>query len=133
MLVVLAVSYASSLRAYLEQRRELASLHEQIASSKVAVAELRREKRRWSDDAFVEQQARERLGFVMPGETGYQVIGVDGKPLDADDSLTDPAAAEDALRPPWWETAWSTVENAGHPPSEGPPPATLITPPKGER
>ena len=35
---------------------------------------LEREKRRWADDEYVKAQARERFGWVMPGETSYQVI-----------------------------------------------------------
>ena len=33
------------------------------------------------DPDYVRTQARERLGWVVPGETGYRVVGADGKPL----------------------------------------------------
>jgi len=38
---------------------------------------LRDLKARWQDDAYAEQQIRDRLHYVMPGETGYIVIDPD--------------------------------------------------------
>src|SRR6478735_3119525 len=46
-LAVLTVSYASSLRAYLDQRAHITDLKEQIALRQADIAELEREKRRW--------------------------------------------------------------------------------------
>lgn len=112
---VLVVSYASSLRAYLDQRSHLADLRQQIASSEDDIAVLEREKRRWKDDAYVEAQARERFGWVMPGETSYQVIGRDGEPLVATDALPDPDSAPAELPDAWWSKVWGSMENADHP------------------
>ena len=114
-LAVLMVSYASSMRAYLEQRNHLASLRASIADSEQNIDQLRREKRRWNDPAYVQAQARQRFGYVMPGEIGYQVIGEDGQPLNDESSLTDPDAVAEANQPLWWQTAWQTVEAAGNP------------------
>ena len=69
---VLVVSYASSMRAYLEQRQQINTLQQQIASSKASIAKAEREKRRWKDPAYVEAQARSRFGWVLPGETSYR-------------------------------------------------------------
>ena len=91
-LAVLVVSYASSMRAYLQQRSHINDLRAQIDSSERDIKALEREKRRWADDAYVETQARERFGWVMPGETSYQVIDRDGKPLERGDELTDPSS-----------------------------------------
>ena len=52
-LAVLVVSYASSMRAYLEQRSHIADLRATIASSESDIKALEREKRRWKDDACV--------------------------------------------------------------------------------
>ena len=112
---VLMVSYASSMRAYLEQRAHLQALRTNIEQSRANIDELKREKRRWNDPAYVEAQARQRFGYVLPGETGYQVIGEDGEPLSPDDSLTDPETVTAPDRPAWWETAWDTMEAAGKP------------------
>jgi hypothetical protein len=113
---VLVVSYASSMRAYLDQQSHLDQLRESIASSQANIDQLQREKRRWKDPAYLEAEAHRRLGWVMPGEVGYQVIGVDGEPLSADDdSLSDPDAVDDVDEPEWWQTAWGTMEAAGNP------------------
>ena len=71
---VLTISYASSMRAYLQQRSHINDLRAQIASSEHDIKALEREKRRWADDEYVKAQARERFGWVMPGETSYQVL-----------------------------------------------------------
>lgn len=125
-LAVLAVSYASSLRAYLQQRDQIRSLKADIARSERSIEQLEVEKRRWQDPAFVEQQARERLGYVGPGERAYIVLDEDGAPLESEASLRDPAEvlADDPV--PWWSDVWSSVELAGDPPKAPPPPATSI-------
>ena len=46
--------------------------------SQLTVEELQKEQARWSDNAYVEQQARERLKFVKIGDRSYTVI--DGDP-----------------------------------------------------
>lgn len=127
-LAVLAVSYASSMRAYLEQKQHLQELRESIADSRKNIAALQREKRRWKDPAFVEAQATQRLSWVMPGEISFQVIGEDGRPLDHQDTLSDPDAIDVENEPAWWETAWQTMEAAGNP-EDVPNPVEEIDPP----
>ncbi|MDI6909148.1 septum formation initiator family protein [Nocardioides sp.] len=124
-LAVLTVSYASSLRAYLQQRDQIGDLKSQIALRQASIEDLEREKGRWEDPAYVRQQARE-LNFVMPGETSYVVLDENGDPLESDTSLTDPATV--APKPPraWWSTAWESVEAAGDPPAAEPEPSTRI-------
>jgi cell division protein FtsB len=126
-LAVLVVSYASSMRAYLQQRSHMADLRAQIVSSERDIAALEREKRRWKDDAYVETQARERFGWVLPGETSYQVIDRDGKPLERADELTDPDSVAREVPDPWWDKVYGTVEAADHP-KKAPTPVTKITP-----
>lgn len=124
-LAVLTVSYASSLRAYLQQRDQIGDLKSQIAMRRASIDDLEREKRRWEDPAYVRQQARD-LNFVMPGETAYVVLDDNGEPLESDTSLTDPSTV--ARKPPkaWWSAAWESVELAGHPPAPEPGPADKI-------
>jgi cell division protein FtsB len=127
-LAVLVVSYASSMRAYLQQRSHMNDLRVQIVSSERDIKALEREKRRWQDKAYVEKQARERFGWVLPGETSYQVIGRNGKPLERSDKLTDPATVARQVPAPWWDKVYSTLEAADHP-KKAPEPASKITQP----
>ena len=50
-LAVLTVSYASSLRAYLQQRSHIGDLKAQIAEREASINDLEREKKRWDDPA----------------------------------------------------------------------------------
>lgn len=131
---VLVISYASSMRAYLDQRSHLAELRSQIAQTEQDISELEREKRRWDDDAYVEAQARERFGWVMPGETSYQVIGRDGEPLQQTDDLPDPGSVPEELPEAWWSKVWGSLEAADHPERVRTPATQLEAPaPAGDR
>jgi cell division protein FtsB len=125
---VLVVSYASSMRAYLQQREQINDLRAEIASSERDISALEREKRRWEDKAYIEAQARERFGWVLPGETSYQVIDRNGQPLESGGELTDPDSVKRQLPDPWWDKVYGTLEEADHP-ERKPVPAQQITPP----
>ena len=127
-LAVLVVSYASSMKAYLQQRSHIADLRAQIDTSQRDISRLEREKRRWADDAYVETQARERFGWVLPGETSYQVIDRDGKPMERSDELTDPSSVARTAPTAWWAKVYGSVEAADHP-AKKKAPATRITAP----
>ena len=130
---VLTVSYASSLRAYLQQRSHIADLKAQIAERSASIDDLEREKRRWNDPAFVQAQARERFGYLMPGETSYVVLGEDGKPLESDTDLPDSSDVRKPEPPAWWGPVWESTKLAGNPPQHQAPPATEIEAPAGKR
>ena len=120
-LAVLFVSYATSLRAYLNQRAQISDLETQIAQDQRAIDELRQERRRWNDEAYVQARARERFGWVMPGEIGFRVIGEDGQPIDTGSELTDPASLGDDPDAEWWSTTWGSIRGAGaEKPASGP-------------
>ncbi len=125
-LAVLAVSYASSLRAYLQQRSHIGDLKEQIAERRANIDDLEREKNRWQDDAYVQQQARERLGYVMPGETSYVVLDEHGNPIEPEAELTDPDAATQNPPAAVYSDVWESVKLAGNPPAQAPPPLSEI-------
>jgi cell division protein FtsB len=111
-LVVLIASYASSLRAWLQQRAEMEAARERIISGEAQVEALTEQAQRWRDPAYVEQQARERLTWVMPGEVGYSVIEEDGTTLGPKAELGQPVSlAEDPTT--WYGSLWGTVEEAG--------------------
>jgi cell division protein FtsB len=114
--LVLTISYATSLRIYFSQAHEIASTKAQIAQSQAAIDDLQGQLARWNDPAYVTAQARERLGWLVPGETGYTVVGADGKPLGGGLTLdasttTDPEQAQ----PMWWDRMWGSVAAADKP------------------
>ncbi len=135
-LAVLMVSYASSMRAYLEQRRHLAALGADISASRAQIADLQREKKRWNDPAYVRTVAHQRFGWVLPGEIGFQVLDESGKPLGHTDTLSEASAATTSTRPQWWQSAWGSVVTAGKPEvarADVPRPVSKIKPPKAPK
>lgn len=123
LLVVVTAFLAPDLRIYLEQRAQIASLRADVASTTVQVNELQRQKDQWADPAYVAAQARQRLRYVFPGETGYVVLAPPSGPAPA----VDPArqAARSAAKPgqPWFSDVWASVQLAGTDPlpASGPP------------
>lgn len=115
-LVVLVISFGGSLRIYLSQQHDLAVAEQQIRERSAQIAELETELARWNDPDYVRAQARERLGWVMPGETGYRVVGPDGKPLGGgvviESEQVLPAGEHE---PVWWDRLWGSVQTADAP------------------
>lgn len=103
-LAALIVSYASSLRAWVDQQQQMSALRVEQADQTQRVGELKDEINRWNDPAFVKAQARERFGYVMPGEVGYVVL--DDQTVATTTTMT---TAKVASATPWWQQLWGSV------------------------
>ncbi|MER5474035.1 septum formation initiator family protein [Streptomyces sp. NPDC002935] len=100
----LIVALAYPMRQYVSQRAEVADLERQREQARQRVEQLRDLKARWQDDAYAEQQIRQRLHYVMPGETGFVVIDPDAaKQARADHGTTDR---------PWYTNVWDGVDKS---------------------
>lgn len=121
---LLLISYGSSLRIWLETEQENATNRAAIQRSEQRIAELNADLARWDDPDYVRAQARDRLGWVMPGDTGYRVLGPNGEPIGTqlDKPGSDPAAPDSGQ---WWQRMWRSVEAADRP---VPTPGTTPTP-----
>ena len=128
MVAVLVVSYASSLKAYLQQRHDMETLQTEIAQRQASIDELQTQKKRWQDPAYVEQQARARFGYVMPGEVSYVALDANGNRIQPESELGTPSSVGASKKPTaWWDDAWGSVELAGKPPRQDTSgPATTI-------
>jgi len=106
-----------TVRAYLAQRAELAALAGQVAAAEQAERDLQRELDRWEDDAYVAAQARERLSYVLPGETAYRVIDpevvVEEEPEDGPEPADGPTLPDGGAVAPWYATVWDSLAAAG--------------------
>ncbi|MFG2128524.1 septum formation initiator family protein [Streptomyces sp. NPDC048751] len=100
----LIVALAYPIRAYVSQRAEIADLEREKAQARQRVEQLRDLKARWQDDAYAEQQIRQRLHYVMPGETGYIVID----PAAAKQARADLVAADR----PWYANVWDGIDTS---------------------
>ncbi len=111
-LAFLSVLLGSTVAAYVGQRGDIAALRDKVAAQEQDVVALEAERERWRDPAYVEQQARQRLKFVKPGERSYTVL--DAAPATG---TTDPVP--DVARPDrdlaWYETVWESARTADAP------------------
>jgi cell division protein FtsB len=114
-LVILTISYASSLRIYFAQAHEIAATKAEIAEREQRIRELQGDLARWDDEPYLRTQARERLGWVVPGETGYIVVGADGRPLGGGAAISAEAAPDKPAQDAWWSKLWGSVEAADQP------------------
>jgi hypothetical protein len=115
-LALLALSYAYPVRAFFQQRALMADAEAERATLQTTLADLQEQQRRWDDPAYVRAQARERLGFTMPGEVGLVVVG--SEDVTAPPPPTGPVVPALAADRPWWQRLWAGVELAGTPPPD---------------
>ena len=115
-LIVLAASFAGSLRVWVVQSQDLAAAQAQIEQRTARVAELENELARWEDPAYVRAQARNRLGWVMPGEIGYRVIGADGQVMSGTTEIEGVGEAQTSdLASRWWDKLAVSMRQADEP------------------
>lgn len=112
-LIVLVAVLAIPFKEWVTQRARIADLEGQLAWHHQRVAELEAARARWSDPAYVEAQARERLRFVRVGEVGYVVLTEDEDAVPEDTSTGSLASVPKGG--PWWSAVWGTVAKAADP------------------
>ncbi|MET7387987.1 septum formation initiator family protein [Streptomyces sp. NPDC005529] len=100
----LIVALAYPMRQYVSQRAEVADLEHRQEQARQRVEQLRDLKARWQDDAYAEQQIRQRLHYVMPGETGYVVVDPD--------AAKQARAGQGAADRPWYTNVWDGVDKS---------------------
>jgi len=122
----LALSLAYPIQRYVDQRQQIAALQDEVAGRGQRVQALEEQRQRWRDPAFVRQEARRRLHFVMPGETGYVVIGPGGAE-DGEGTAAGTAGSpggNGGTGPPWYDRLWASLDSAARAPADdGSPPA----------
>ncbi|MEO5982207.1 MAG: septum formation initiator family protein [Pedococcus sp.] len=124
--VLLAVTLVPTLRSYLRQQGEIDALRGDVGQQRSQVTELQKEQARWNDQAYVMQQARERLKFVKVGEKSYTVIDGKSSAKALPGVAKVPAASSDH---PWYGQLWESVRvaDAGPAAGSGEPSSTAST------
>ena len=113
LVVVLLLAFVvtfPSLRGYLSQRARYDAVVSDIARAQATSAALEEELALWQDDDYVKSRARERLAYVMPGETTYVVVGADQFEDAAPSGTTGAGSAEHR---PWYEVVRESARVAG--------------------
>ena len=99
----------TSLRAYLSQQAQYDAVVDRIKAASDTSTTLENELAQWKDDTYVRSQVRERLGYVMPGDTSYVVVGADSmKQTEAGGGAT--ASSQDT---PWYQKLRDSSRAAG--------------------
>ncbi|WP_053387995.1 FtsB family cell division protein [Leucobacter japonicus] len=80
-----AVIVSPSLSTFVQQRREISELRESVRQSQEAVDAIDAERAKWKDPVYVRAMARDRLFYVMPGETQLNVIDDIVMPVESDE------------------------------------------------
>ncbi len=81
--------------------------------------ELEREIARWDDPDFVRTQARDRLGYVMPGQQPYIVVDPEAVIGEEAQQAYEEEMGIAAPIGPWYLEVWDSIEVAGETPAEG--------------
>lgn len=79
-----AVILTPNISVFVQQKRELQELRESVEMHRQAVNEAEAVKLKWQDPVYIRAQARERLYYVMPGETQLAVLS-DGVTIPQDE------------------------------------------------
>ncbi|MCU1688380.1 MAG: hypothetical protein JWN20_308 [Jatrophihabitantaceae bacterium] len=111
MLLVLVLRLAAPVQRYLAHREAIAAAQKLQSETQQRVDELTKLSEQWKDPAYIEQQARIRLQYVMPGDTVYQVVP-GGAASSGPASTTAPDPTTQLPGDSWNERLWATVEAA---------------------
>jgi cell division protein FtsB len=114
---VLTLTIAGPVRTYFAQRTEMQQLQTIQAQLRSQIADLEQQKVKLADPVFIAAQARERLGFVMPGEIPYQVqLPATAGPEAAPGTDAAPIPSGQ----PWYTSLWHTIADTPHGPAPAP-------------
>ena len=111
LVVASLVVLAPRLKTLVEQQQQIAQLEQSVAEAQASVDELGDQVARWSDRAYIEAQARDRLYYVYPGDISYLVIGDDGETVVADEVPVSDSIQ--ATRVDWTRALLSSIYQAG--------------------
>jgi cell division protein FtsB len=107
--VLLIVLLAAPINRYLTSRREVGTAAQQLAQHRRQLANLTKQQQRWGDPGYIQQQARLRLQYAMPGDTVYVVVDK-GERSDIEKTAGQRAAA--ARSQDWSKRLWGSVRAA---------------------
>ena len=100
---------AYPVREYIAQRRQIDQLEAQRQSIAATLSRLEAEQRRLTSNAYVEQQARDRLHMCLPTQTCYVIISPRRPAAQA--------APTHVPGTPWYERLWNSVQQADKTPA----------------
>ncbi|MCK7642853.1 septum formation initiator family protein [Corynebacterium sp. P6145] len=106
-LILVLVMIAVPVRNYFQQRAEIARLSASIAERTERRDALVDEIEKYRSEAYIREQARQRLGVIEPGETPFRIIDP-----EITTSTATTGGGEDTaptVSGPWWGVLWNSV------------------------
>ena len=139
---VLTLTIAGPVRTYFAQRTEMKQLKASEEQLRAKIADLEQQTVKLADPVYNAAPARERLGFVMPGDTPYQVQLPPGAVVSGEPGEPVLPGSTAPVGQPWYTSLWHTIADEPHgvsptiggpPPAPGGPPAPPVPPPAEPR
>jgi cell division protein FtsB len=110
-MIAITIMLAPTVKIFVDKRAEIAALEADISAKQSQQNDLKRQVSRWQDPNYVQQQARDRINMVMPGETGYWVFGSD-LPAGQSGGAAGAASAQDPAQLPWVDALWESIRRS---------------------
>lgn len=107
-----AIQLLSTFYTYAVDLSELNGLKRQEAALEAKQQELENDIARWSDKAYVAAQARERLGFVFPGEQVVRVLHPEAVTGGSEAEGGSEPSEADSKALPWYSELAYSLEQA---------------------
>lgn len=73
---------------FVQQQREISQLRESVRQHREAVETIDADRGRWKDPSYVRAQARDRLSYVLPGETQLSIISDVVLPIESQEETS---------------------------------------------
>lgn len=110
LVVLLVVVLASPVHRYLASRTDVDHAVQKLHDDRTQLRELSTQKARFDDPGYIQQQARTRLQFAMPGDTVYVVVDKGAK---TEIEQTRPTSGAGKIAGPSWNNRlWDSVRDA---------------------
>ncbi len=111
--MLLVLLLAAPLHRYLAARSAVQQADQQRRQGDAQLAQLQQQDKQLSDPAYIEQQARVRLQYALPGDTVYVVVGP-GQRNSLAQPTTPSASSSRAPGQTWNQRLWGSVQAADH-------------------
>lgn len=106
-IAIAALQFIQVLGTYMQSKSELDAAKEEQVELQNQKNELEEELGRWNDNAYVEAQARSRLGFVFPGERSVHLTNT-----GREQTTTTPQTQSTKITVPWYTEVMYSLEKS---------------------
>ncbi|MDU0478231.1 septum formation initiator family protein [Staphylococcus chromogenes] len=104
--IVFLVTIAIPLRNYFEQRNEIKEVSAAIVAKQQRKEQLLGELDKYRNQAYIQEQARNRLGVIAPGEVAFRILDPQ---MQKEDSVTTKRGVTEDRPQPWFDTLWGSI------------------------